>query len=104
MIRFLMEMTAQSQITITNHCNIKRLITMHFCILAPAGVSKPSPKPAKKTSGPALGKPETPADAAKNWLSSAMAEAKTPSANTAAASMVSEREMELLDSLYSNFL
>jgi hypothetical protein len=35
-----------------------------------------------------LAKPKSAADAAKNWLSSAMAEAKTPSANIAAASKV----------------
>ena len=60
-------------------------------LLAPAGPSKPALKRTEKTAEPlpALRKPaETPADAAKNWLSSAMAEANTPSGNIAAASKV----------------
>ncbi|CAB4032179.1 Hypothetical predicted protein [Paramuricea clavata] len=56
---------------------------------ASAGSSKAALKRTEKTTEPlpALRKPaETPADAAKNWLSSAMAEANTPSGNIAAAS------------------
>jgi hypothetical protein len=72
------------------HCITNELTAMHFYILARAGASKPAPKPADKTAQPlpALAKPKSAADAAQNWLSSAMAEAKTPSANIAAASQV----------------
>ena len=61
----------------------------HFCFLTPAASPKASKSNQKTTESlPALKKAETPADAAQNWLSNAMAEAKTPSGGIASASKV----------------